>query len=75
MIRKCPGQDDRKINAEEIRCPDCGYEAEIFSDELKVKCPGCKGLICRALLPSCIDWCKHARECLGGVRWRKIRGR
>ncbi|MFA4889605.1 MAG: phosphohydrolase [Candidatus Omnitrophota bacterium] len=66
MINKCPGQDGRNIKAETLKCPSCGYQAEIFSDEIKVKCPKCKGLICRDRLPSCIDWCKYAEKCLNG---------
>jgi hypothetical protein len=74
MIQKCPGQDDRNIKSENIRCPDCGYQAEIFSDEIKVKCPKCKGLICRDRLPSCVDWCKAAKECIGEEKWKKLKG-
>ena len=73
MINKCPGQDGRNIKPETIKCPDCGYEIEIFSDEVKVKCPKCKGLACRERLPSCVDWCKYARECVGEERWRQLR--
>jgi hypothetical protein len=65
MINKCPGQDKRNIKAENIKCPDCGYSLEIFSDEVNVKCPRCNSLVCRERLPSCVDWCKHARECVG----------
>ncbi|MCX5700596.1 MAG: phosphohydrolase [Candidatus Omnitrophica bacterium] len=74
MINKCPGQDDRNIKAEPIRCPDCGYTAEIFTDEIKVKCPKCKGFICRSRLPSCVDWCKAARECIGEEKWKQLKG-
>ncbi len=74
MINKCPGQDKRNLKVETMKCPECGYELEIFSDEVDVKCPGCKGLACRERLPSCVDWCKHARECVGekayGIRNR-----
>ena len=73
MIFKCPGQDDRNIKAETIRCPDCGYKVEIFSDETKVSCPKCRSLVCRVRLPSCVDWCKHARECIGEEKWKKIK--
>jgi len=73
MINKCPGQDDRNIKPETIKCPDCGYGIEIFSDEVKVKCPKCKSLACRERLPSCVDWCKYARECVGEERWRQLR--
>lgn len=65
MINKCPGQDDRNLKAEAIKCAKCGYQAEIFSDEIKVVCPKCKDLICRQKLPSCIDWCKFAKDCIG----------
>ena len=64
MLDKCPGQDKRNLKIEKIKCASCGYEAEIFSDEVKVRCPGCKNDICRQRLPSCVDWCKHARECM-----------
>ena len=73
MIQKCPGQDGRNLKSETIKCPDCGYVAEIFSDEVKVKCLKCKGLICRAMLPSCVDWCKAARECIGEEKWKKLK--
>ena len=75
MINKCPGQDDRNIKLDTIRCPDCGYQIEIFSDEIKVRCPKCKNLACRDKLPSCVDWCKSARECIGEEKWQELKGR
>lgn len=74
MLNKCPGQDDRNLKSETIQCPDCGYQIEVFSDEVKVRCPGCKNLACRDRLPSCVDWCKYARECVGEERWKKLKG-
>ena len=65
MITRCPGQDDRNLKVEMLICPDCGYKVEIFSDEVKVVCHKCKNLVCRQRLPSCVDWCKFARECAG----------
>lgn len=73
MFSKCPGQDERNIKARIIDCPDCGYKIEIFSDEAKANCPKCKSLVCRVKLPSCIDWCKSARECIGEKRWRQLK--
>jgi len=73
MINKCPGQDKRDIKAEIIKCLNCGYQVEIFSDEVKVSCPKCKSLICRERLPSCVDWCKYARECTGQDKPRKLK--
>jgi hypothetical protein len=63
MKYKCPGQDACKIQAESVKCPECGYVAEIFTDEVKVKCCQCRSFIYRSRLPSCLDWCKSAREC------------
>jgi len=74
MRERCPGQDNRNISVEELRCSGCGYVVEIFSDEVKVKCPACKGLVCRVRLPDCVDWCRHARECIGEERWRQLKG-
>ena len=48
--------------------------AEIFSDEIKANCPKCKNLIYRGRLPSCLDWCKAARDCIGEERWIKLKG-
>jgi HD superfamily phosphohydrolase YqeK len=69
-MNKCPGQDSRKAQAESITCINCGYLAEIFSDEIKVKCPKCKHLICKERLPSCVDWCKAAKECIGEANYK-----
>jgi endogenous inhibitor of DNA gyrase (YacG/DUF329 family) len=47
---------------------------EIFSDEIRVKCPKCGEKVYREQVPSCIDWCAKARECLGEERWKELRG-
>lgn len=73
MIPKCPGQDSRNIKVETLICPGCGYILEIFSDEIKVRCPRCKSLACRDRLPSCVDWCKSARECTGEEKSKQSR--
>lgn len=44
----CPGFESNKSLGEvKVKCPDCGQETEIFSDEAdkKVKCSGCGTLI------------------------------
>lgn len=48
MPSQCPGFESNKSLAEvTIKCPQCGKEIEIFSDELdKVhKCPACAAQI------------------------------
>ncbi|HOK56516.1 MAG TPA: hypothetical protein PKV21_04725 [bacterium] len=68
---KCPGTDPRFLKVEVKKCPKCGYEVEIFSDEVRVKCPKCKNYVYREI-PSCIDWCKYAKECIGEKKWKEL---
>jgi len=64
MTFRCPGQDGRKLTIKTIKCPACGYLAELFSDEASVKCVKCGVYITEVRLPSCVDWCANARECV-----------
>jgi len=44
MTDHCPGFESNKTLSEvKVRCPECGKEWEIFSDEVgrSVKCAGC----------------------------------
>lgn len=72
MIYNCPGQDKRNIKAEIINCFSCGYGVEMFSDETRLKCPRCRSVVSRKILPSCVQWCKSARECIGEKRWEQF---
>ncbi len=72
MTSKCPGQDFRNLRVSLYKCPNCGAEVEIFSDEIKVKCQKCGEKVYREKIPSCIDWCASARQCLGEERWREL---
>lgn len=74
MIFKCPGQDNRDLKSEILKCAECNSEVEIFSDEVRVKCPKCSKLICSSRLPSCVDWCKQAKGCLGEERYKQMKG-
>jgi len=56
---------------EYLKCPTCGDELEIWSDEFKVKCPNCKKEIFREEGSLCIEWCKHAKECVGEERYKE----
>jgi len=74
MYSKCPGQDGRNLRVELYRCPNCEKEVEIFSDEIKVKCRNCGTQVYKDRLPSCVDWCASARQCLGEERWHDLMG-
>jgi len=60
-LSKCPGAVQVRIEVK--RCPHCGGEVELFTDEYKAKCPNCGEMVFRDL-DACIDWCPYARKCL-----------
>jgi len=70
---KCPGIDSRYLRAKMIKCDNCGYKVEIFSDEMRAKCHKCKKYVYRKNMPSCIDWCKYAKECIGYKKYGETR--
>jgi hypothetical protein len=71
MIDGCPGsQRFKKPYPEEIACPFCGAEAEIWSDEFQARCPKCARTVSRGP-QSCLDWCKAAKECVGEEIYRR----
>ena len=72
MYSKCPGQDNSKLRVELYKCPKCGAEVEIFSDEARIKCQKCGTMVFREKTPSCIEWCSSARQCLGEERWQQL---
>jgi len=74
MYSRCPGQDGRNLRVALCKCPNCGAEVEIFSDEIRVKCHKCGQQVYRDRIPSCIEWCASARQCLGEERWRQLKG-
>ena len=74
MSMKCPGQDMRNLRVSVHKCPECGTEVEIFSDELRQKCRKCGTMVYKEKVPSCIDWCASARQCLGEERWKALQG-
>jgi len=68
---KCPGQDTRNLKVEIVRCQNCGYDVEFFSDEIKRKCPKCKKDVFKEIIPNCIEWCTYAEKCVGETYYRK----
>lgn len=66
MSFRCPGAD-RFIQPkpESFKCPDCGAEVEIWTDELKRICPKCGAVVVREGKQSCLDWCRYGKECVG----------
>ncbi len=46
----------------------------MFSDEQKTECPKCGVEVFREEVPSCIDWCKSAKECIGEEKYNELKG-
>ncbi len=72
MSNRCPGQDFRRLKVGIHKCPGCGAAVEIFSDEQRQRCPECRTMVFIEETPSCVRWCKAARECLGPERYEKL---
>jgi len=41
MSEKCLGTTDRRATIVTTKCPACGEEVEIFSDERQARCSNC----------------------------------
>ena len=72
MAFRCPGQLRRDITASCHPCPRCGEPVEIFSDEVSAACPGCGARACKERVPTCVEWCRSARQCIGAERYDRI---
>lgn len=72
MLGRCPGSANLRTPTLAIkRCPQCGEEVEVFSNDVSVPCPGCGFVVYNDLL-SCVQWCKYAKECVGEEVYRKL---
>lgn len=71
-FKRCPGSTAfSQPKIELVRCPHCGGDAEVWSDEAEGKCAQCGKPVCRTTAQSCVDWCKYARECLGDAAHKR----
>jgi hypothetical protein len=69
LSKVCPGSMGVVQPKPEIfRCPGCGQEVEIWSDEASAACRVCSKTVFRPGMQSCLDWCKHAKECVGAAK-------
>lgn len=72
QFKRCPGSlVFMQPKPDMIPCVACGAETEIWSDEAEGKCPACGATVVRYASQSCVDWCKHAKECLGEDKYKK----
>ena len=73
MNDKCEEQKHNNLRVSLHKCPNCGAEVEIFSDEVGVECFKCGMKVYREKTPACIEWCASAHQCLGKERWKDLR--
>jgi ribosomal protein S27AE len=72
MFEHCPGAAQLRTPTLTVRkCPQCGEEIEIFSNEVKAACGRC-GFVVYQDMQSCIRWCKYARQCVGDETYRRL---
>lgn len=68
MQAACPGSRKfKEATPEMVRCPHCGTEIEIWSDEPRARCERCQAWVYRELGASCLDWCAQAERCVGSA--------
>jgi len=73
LIDRCPGSAGIRTPTLSVkRCPRCGEEIEIFSNEVSASCGRC-GLVIYNDTASCLRWCRFADECVGPEIVRKFR--
>ncbi len=72
MLDHCPGAVNLRTPTLTIKkCPQCGEEVEVFSNDISVKCNRCGFLVFNDI-ESCIQWCKYAKECVGEETYNKL---
>lgn len=55
----------------EKRCPNCGAEIELFSIDTQMPCEKC-GFVAYNDQLSCVQWCEHARKCVGDEMYEHL---
>jgi len=72
MFDHCPGAANLMTPTLIVKkCPQCGEEVEVFSSDVAVKCSRC-GFVVYNDVASCVQWCKHAKECVGPEMVEKL---
>ncbi|MCK9580636.1 MAG: hypothetical protein M0Q92_09330 [Methanoregula sp.] len=72
MLNRCPGAANIRTPMLTIKkCPQCGDEVEVFSNNVSVKCSNCGFEVYNDIL-SCVQWCKYAKECVGEETYNKL---
>lgn len=72
MNAHCPGAASLRTPELAVkRCPACGADVELFSNEPCAECLVCAFTVYRDTA-SCIAWCRYAEECVGTETYRRL---
>ncbi len=72
MFDKCPGAANVRTPTLAIKkCPRCGGEIEVFSNDVSVKCGKC-GYTVYNDITSCVQSCRYTKECVGEELYQKL---
>ena len=52
-------------------CPNCGEVIELFSIDTQMACEKC-GFIAYNDTLSCVQWCEHAKKCVGEEMYEQM---
>ena len=63
MLDGCQGKPRTPTIIEKV-CPRCGNLIELFSIDTQMPCENC-GFVAYNDALSCVQWCAHARKCVG----------
>ena len=72
MFEGCQGKP-RTPTIHEKTCPRCGQIIELFSIDTEVPCDNC-GFVAYNDTLSCVQWCEHARKCVGDEMYEQMMG-
>ena len=73
---QCPGAVRiREPIPEFFKCPNCGGEVEIWTHEQSRNCGRCGTEVFKEHVPSCVEWCKYAIDCVGEDAYHRFLNR
>ena len=70
LMDSCQGRPKTPTIIEKT-CPRCGNIIELFSIDTEVACDSC-GFIAYNDTLSCVQWCEHARKCVGDEMYEQM---
>lgn len=72
MYDRCPGAAGVRTPTLTIKkCPSCGEEIEVFSNDISVTCSKC-GFKVYNDIASCVQSCRYAKECVGEELYNRL---